>query len=316
MDISVIIVNWNSRVYVQQCLTSLFAHYRGDELQVIVVDSASFDGCGEMLARDFPSVQFIQSPHNIGFARANNMGARYATGSYLLLLNPDMEFIEDSLSILRSYLESLPGADAVGCRLLNRDRTLQISCVQSFPTFTNQLLGSRLLQRWFPRSSLWGISALYRSIPSEVEMLSGACILLRRDCFDHVGGFTESYFMYAEDLDLCFKLHRNGYKIFHVPATSIIHFGGGSTGKAASNFSAVMMRASLYHFMHLHHGIVAALAYRTSMAISAALRLSLIGPVTLIAPKHFPHSAASFHKWLAILQWSFGLGNYRRPTAG
>jgi GT2 family glycosyltransferase len=315
MDVSVIIVNWNSQAYVRQCLTSLFTHCRSQKLEVLVVDGASFDGCDEMLAREFPSVRFVQSPVNVGFARANNLGARHAIGRHLLLLNPDTEFIEDSLSSLVARLESLPGAVAVGCRLLNRDRTLQKSCVQSFPTVLNQMLDSEFLRRRFPRSRLWGMAALERTEPTEVEVLSGACILVRRECFERIGGFTERYFMYGEDLDLCFKLRKAGGRVYHVPDTSLVHFGGGSTAQAASNFSTVMMRDSVYKFIRFNRSLPSALAYRFSMTVTALVRLALMAPLMLFGRRIVRHGSGSWRKWGAILRWSVGFSPGRPAAA-
>ena len=308
MEVSIIIVNWNSKGYVRKCLTSVFKHIARIRFEVIVVDGASFDGCDQMLATEFPSVIFIQSATNIGFARANNLGARHATGRVLLFLNPDTELIEDSIQILLQRLDSLPRAGAVGCRLLNRDLTLQTSCVQSFPTVLNQMLDSEYLRERFPDSALWGIAPLHRnsSEPSEVEVISGACILMHRDCFERVGGFTESYFMYGEDLDLCFKLRRSGRSVFYVPETRVVHFGGASTTQAPSNFSNVMMRGSVFHFMRLNRGPLSALAYRVSMMSTALARLLLMGPMMLLGRRVVRHGTSSWRKWAAILRWSLG----------
>lgn len=308
-DISIIIVNWNSKDYLRACLQSLAKHPpAGLTYEVIVVDGGSYDGCGEMLAGEFPAARFIQSPDNIGFARANNLGARHASGDTLLLLNPDTELIEDSLSVMYAAMAARTEIVAVGCRLLNADRTLQTSCVQSFPTVLNQFLDSEFLRQTFPRSSLWGMRPLYEpgGQPADVEVLSGACIMVRRDPFEGVGGFTESYFMYGEDLDLSYKLRQAGGMVCHVKATSLVHFGGGSTNSAASNFSTVMMRASVHRFLRLHRGPVSAFGYRLSTAVSALVRLVLIGPLLLFGKRMVRHGTGSWRKWTAVLRWSLG----------
>ena len=314
MDVSIIIVNWNSQAYVRQCLLSIFRNSSGFSFEIIVVDGASFDGCGEMLAREFPSVVFVQSETNVGFARANNLGVRHATGQYLLFLNPDTELLENSVKILLARLKSIPDAGAVGCQLLNRNRTIQTSCVQSFPTVLNQMLDSEYLRERFPESDLWGMSVLHVNWPrhTEVEVVSGACILARRDCFERVGGFTESYFMYGEDLDLCFKLRRSGARVYYVPETRVVHFGGGSTTKAASDFSTVMTRESVFRFMRLNRGLGSALIYRVSMMVTALLRLAVMGPMMLLGNRVVRHGAGSWRKWFAILRWSLGLNPLQR----
>lgn len=307
-EISLILVNWNSKDYLRGCLQSICRHAPAIALEIIVVDGGSFDGCDQMLAREFPAVIFVQSPDNVGFARANNLGATRATGRYLLLLNPDTEFIDDSLERLSQQCRGLTDAGAIGCRLLNRDRTLQTSCVQSFPTAINQALDSELLRKLFPRSTLWGMRPFYSEgkQPVRAEAISGACILVRREFFQEVGGFTESYFMYGEDLDLCFKLTEAGHQSYYVPDAQVVHYGGGSSTQASSNFSTVMMRVSVHHFIRLHRGPVSALVYRLSISVSALVRLVLICPMLLFGSRIVSHGASSLRKWWAIVRWSLG----------
>ncbi len=310
MDISVIIVNWNSKDYVRQCLASLQAHCTSVAHEVVVVDGGSFDGCGEMLAKEFPAVIFVQLDKNVGFARANNEGVRRSRGRYLLFLNPDTELRENSLQVLKDRIETLPGAGAVGCKLLNSDGSLQTSCVQSFPTVLNQVLDSEFLRGHFPDWHIWGISALQSNDreASEVEAISGACILATRQVFEAVGGFSEIYFMYGEDMDLCLKVWRAGRRVYYTPETSIVHFGGGSSAQAKSNFSNVMMKESVYRFLLLNRGLPAALGYRVAMAGSSMLRLLMI---LLLLPftraRIVRHGSGSLRKWLSILRWGVGM---------
>lgn len=309
--VSIIIVNWNSKDYLRKCLTSLFRHCTAVPLEVIVVDGASFDGCGEMLAQEFPSVQFIQSPDNVGFARANNLGARSAQGEFLLLLNPDTEFTEDSIRIMLDGLRSLPQAGAVGCRLLNDDGSLQTTSTLPFPTILNQVFDSEFLRRRFRNSPLWGMQALYAEpqIPAEVEAISGACILIRRTVFEQVGGFSEQFFMYSEDLDLCCKIKRAGQPGYYLPGTTLIHYGGGSSDQAVSNFSTIMMRHSTCMYLRLHHGPFKALAYRCAMGLTASVRLLCIAPLLLFGQRIVRHGSGSMRKWYAVLHWSLRLAN-------
>jgi hypothetical protein len=304
-DVSIIIVNWNSKDFLRQCLRSVFRYTQGVSFEVIVVDNASFDGCAQMLAREFPSVIFVQSAENIGFARANNLGVRYSRGRHLLFLNPDTELLEDSIAILRQQIESFPDVSAVGCRLLNSDGTLQTSCVQSFPTTLNQLLDADFLQRRFPHWRLWGTAALHsrQRAPARVEAVSGACLFVSREVFDRIAGFTETYFMYGEDLDLCFKIKQAGYRVYHTGETNVIHHGCGSSRQDSQAHSDVIMRESVYRFLRLNRGIASANCYRVAMACAALIRIPLI--VSLLG---FERSLArSLRKWWSILRWSVGL---------
>ena len=311
--ISIIIVNWNSKDFLRKCLTSFFTHCRSVPAEIIVVDGASFDGCGEMLASEFPSVVFIQSPDNVGFARANNLGARSAQGKYLLLLNPDTLFSEDSIQIMLDGLESLPQAGAVGCRLLNADGTLQTTSIMTFPTILNQVFDSEYLRSRFRDWKLWGVAALYAQPQraAEVEVISGACIFIRREVFEKVGGFSEQYFMYSEDVDLCRKIQQAGQPAYYHPGTSLIHYGGGSSDQAVSNFSTVMMRYSTCLYLQLNHGTAKAVAYRGAMALTALVRLLAIAPLGLFGNRIVRHASNSMKKWYAVLRWSLGLAAIR-----
>jgi hypothetical protein len=315
LDVSVIIVNWNSKCFLRQCLASLYAKCQIGSLEIIVVDGGSFDGCGEMLANEFPGVTFVQSEKNVGFAKANNLGVCRAKGRYLLFLNPDTELSEDSIRILLNQAESLPQAGAVGCKLLNSDGSLQTSCVQAFPTVWNQVLDSEYLRRRFPTWKLWGMGALFArpAQPAIVEVIVGACLMVRREVFDSAGGFAEQYFMYGEDADFCFKVRRAGYRVYYVPDTSMIHHGGTSSRQARSNFSNVMLRESVYRFLISNRGPIRASVYRAAIAFSSVLRLSLILLLLPASRKDMVrHGSGSLQKWLSILRWGLGLESWAR----
>lgn len=308
MDLSVIIVNWNSKEYLCKCIASLLAQTHGLEFEIIVIDSASFDGCDRMLEEHYPHVRFLQSKENLGFGKANNAAFRLSRGRHVLFLNPDTELVGPAINILDERLRTLPRAGIVGCRLLNSDRTVQTSCIQSLPTILNQLLDSEYLRARWPRSALWGTAPLYEAnhLPKVVEGITGACLMLKRDAFERVGMFSEDYFMYAEDLDLCYKLRKAGYINYYVPDATLIHYGGGSSQAAASNFSVVMMRESIWQFLRKHRGPVYSLSHRVSMLFSAIARLGFLAMLFPIRRIHRRRAAwyAAFQKWQTILLWS------------
>jgi GT2 family glycosyltransferase len=308
-EVSIIIVNWNSAEFVKKCLESVYKYTIDLQCEVIVVDGASYDGCGEMIAREFPQVIFIQSERNMGFGRANNLGVERARASTVLFLNPDTELVGPALSILHRQLETLPLAGAVGAKLLNPDRSVQTSCIQATPTILNQALDSDFFRRLFPNAALWGTRALASEggKGAEVEMLSGACIMAKRGVFEKVGMFSSDYFMYCEDTDLCYKIRAAGYKNYYIPSATIIHYGGGSSQQSRSQFSNVMMRESIWRFFLKTKGRCYGFGYRGVMMLSALCRLAL----TLASPFRFLHGkgAAGDHsarKWAAILGWSLG----------
>lgn len=309
MDLSIIIINWNSKDYLRGCLKSIAVNISDLKFEILVIDNASYDGSAQMVAVEFPHVSFIQSDRNLGFSGGNNRAVRQAKGSFLLFLNPDTIMEEDALLTLVQTLRRLPDGAIAGARLLNTDRTLQTSCVQSFPTILNQVLGSDLLYRWFPRSTLWGMAALFEASkePEPVEVISGACLMIKREIFERVGGFDEHYFMYSEDVDLCFKIYQIGFKSYYVPAASVIHHGGGSSQKARSAFSNVMLRESVYRFMRLHQGWLAAFFFRLFIGLSALLRLPMALLMSLFQRGGGSGARVSVRKWISILRWSCGM---------
>lgn len=310
MDLSIIIVNYNSKDYLKKCIDSILANTSGISFEIIVVDSASYDGCGEMLRSRYPEVRFIQSTENIGFAKANNLGAGHAAGNTLLFLNPDTEMHEPAIITLYSHIQRLTDIGVAGCRLVNTDGSLQTSCVQPLPTISNQVLDAEIFQKWFPSLGIWTTAASFegQTEPAEVEALSGACLMIRRDVFAQVGGFTEDYFMYGEDMDLCQKTRCAGLKNFYVSTAAIIHHGGGSSTNGSTGYSDVMMRESISLFLQRHRGDGYRACYRFALTAAAAFRLLLLPllyPVWRSRGRSREWCAAK-RKWAAILHWGLG----------
>ena len=308
MNLSIIIVNWNSRQYLQKCIASIVSETSGLQYEIIVIDAGSFDGCDQMLRETYPNVRFIQSHKNIGFAMANNMAFQASKGACLLFLNPDTDLSEPAINVMYEYLQRIPNVGAVGCKLLNSDGTTQTSCIQSMPTILNQLLDSKFLRERWPKSALWGVSPLYENDaePKVVEAVVGACVMLKREVFEQVGLFSEDYFMYAEDIDLCYKIRQAGYTNYYLPDVTMIHHGGGSSQVATSSFSTVMMRESVWRFFRKTHGHSYGMSYRAAMLVSAMVRLVLLLMLFPVqqADRRRPAWNVSLQKWLAVFRWS------------
>ena len=309
MSLSILIVNWNSKDYLRRCLGTIRSTCNHLCLQIVVVDGGSFDGCGDMLNAEFPEVEFLQSPENVGFGRSNNLGFNLITGQTLLLLNPDTELKGQAVSALLEQLERLPQAGILGPRLLKTDGSLQTSCVRALPTPLNRALDSDLIRRLLPRSTLWGTADAYTSaVPVEVEAVSGACMLMRSHIFRRVGGFTPEFFMYGEDMDLCNKVRRTGLKIYHVPNAEVTHHGGGSSRTQFNRFETLMILEAGNTYMRLNHGPSTAARFRLLQAVSAVLRLLVLLPVTVVGNRNARSCRRELLlKWMAVLKWSLGL---------
>jgi hypothetical protein len=307
IDVSIIIINWNSCAYLRACLASIIANTRRLRYEVIVLDAASFDGCDRMLRDEYPDVRFVQAPTNLGFAGSNNRAFLEARGECVLFLNPDTEVIGPAIEELHAALMRMKNAGLIGATLLNSDRTLQTSCIQTFPTILNQLLDAEWLRRRWPRSSLWGMAPLYEPGSTgaihEVEAISGACVMTKRSTFGRVGGFSEDYFMYVEDVDLSDRIRKAGYRNYFVPAATVVHHGGNSSQQAASTFAAVMTPEAISRFLRKTRGRTYSVAYRVMMSLAAIGRLALLRLAALASPGAAPRQG-SLRKWTAIFLWS------------
>ncbi len=314
MDLSIIIVNWNSKDYLRKCVASVLAETQDLAFEIIVIDSASFDGSGEMLSQEFPQVRFIQSQENLGFSKSNNRAFEVSSGEVVLFLNPDTELAGPAINQLYKTLQGLPNAGAVGCKLLNSDGTIQTSCIQAFPTILNQALSMEALRRLTPRARLWGMSAIFdaNSQPAEVEMISGACLMMRRLVFQKVGQFSPEYFMYAEDVDLCYKARQAGFTNYYSGEAVVVHHGGGSSQQARSNFSSIMMMESTRRFLKKWHGGIYSFCYRLVLGGAALIRVGLLivsSPV-ILAKNGSSRWKASCSKWIAIFRWGIGMSRW------
>lgn len=317
MDLSIIIVNWNSAKFLRDCLGSIYSQVHDVEFEVIIVDNASFDGSAELVDHEFPSAIFLQSQENLGFGKANNLGFMRSSGDLLLFLNPDTEIQGAAIQTMAGHLRSVPNAGAIGCKLLNSDGSVQESAVQSFPTISNQLLNSDLLRRRFRNSKLWGNAALFRDCtePVPVDMISGACLMVKRAAFEKVGQFGRELFMYADDLSLCYRLRRSGYSVCYDGTGQVTHHGGASTAsRDDQHFSAVLQRESLLCFFKDTRGRFYAWLYRMTFAGVAVFRVLLI-PFMLplwsrVARNASP--AVALAKWTRVLRWALGLETWAK----
>jgi GT2 family glycosyltransferase len=227
VDLSIVIVNWNTRELLRACLASIFRHPPRSSFEVIVVDNASGDRSAEMARGEFPGVRLKENAANLGFAAASNIGSRMAAGRFLLFLNPDTEVHAATLSGALSFMEQHPGTGVLGCRTLNPDGSLQSSAF-AFPT----------CPRIFAHVS--GLSRLGKlprrrehSRFSHPDYVQGSFFFVSKVIFERSGGFNEAFFLYGEEVDLCQRLRRDGLRIDYDPGLTITHHGGASTRNSA-----------------------------------------------------------------------------------
>lgn len=255
-EVSVIIVSYNTRDLLRDCLTSVYRSERV-RLEVFVVDNGSSDGSAAMVAADFPSVQLAQQTQNRGFAAAANVAIRRGRGDPVLLLNPDATVRPDTIASLATVLDAHPRAAAVGPRILNPDGTLQ-SCGYRFPSLTHEVRQSRHVNKAL--SVVLGPLPVNRVPvePSEVDWCDGACLMIRRAALDSVGLLDEQFFLYAEELDWCFNARRAGWSIFAAPDVFAVHHRGQSSAGAKAETTALLVETRLRYYRK-NHGLAAAL---------------------------------------------------------
>jgi hypothetical protein len=309
VSLSIVIVNWNSKELLRKCLVSLRDTCADLKLQIVVVDGGSFDGCAEMVGLDFPEVEFVQSPSNIGFGRANNLGVERVTGDALLLLNPDTEVRPGCVQTLFKELSRLPDAGILGARLENADGSIQPTSVHVLPTPIIEAFRADVFRRLIPSSRLGGHAIhLTSKVACQVEAVSGACMMMRTDVFRQVGGFTEDYFMYAEDMDLCLKVHRLGLKNYFVPDARLQHEEGGCSAVQPTKLVTLMLRAAVYRYMLVNYGSGSALLHRGAIFLATTVKLLLAGPLLILTGSVLQvRLRRSFEQYIAIVRWSVGL---------
>ncbi len=257
MDVTIIIVNYNVKEFLEQAIASIKKSCVGWQYEIFVVDNASTDGSVHAIRQKFPEVQLIVNAENRGFAAANNQALRQARGEYLLLINPDTIVQEDTFSVIIDFFKQHPDCGMVGCKILNPDGSLQLACRRSFPTPWIAFTKITGLSRLFPRTRLFGSYNLTYRHPDaiyEVEAISGSFMFFRRQVLNEVGYLDEAFFMYGEDLDWCFRVREAGWKIYYVPTTKIIHFKGESSKKSQIDLMIEFYRAmKLFVEKHYHN---------------------------------------------------------------
>lgn len=313
IELSVIIVNWNVKDSLKRSLRSIYEQLHSIEYEIIVVDNASSDGSQEMIQDNFPQIVLIKNNINLGFAKANNIGVLKSRGQYLLFLNPDTEIVTNNVDELVRFLQANTQYVAVGPKILNRDGTIQFSCARSLPTPTNQLFEMAMFHRIFPKSKFFGKARLSywdHKTNRDVECLSGASIVIAKESFIEAGCFDERYFLYAEDIDLCFKLKKSGFKLHYISDTEILHHSQESSKKVKkSAFSAIAIHEADKMFMRCHYGITSACLYQLFIFIGAILRCIVLFFFLLqkfVVTKGRDFSVCELNSYYKIAKWALG----------
>jgi len=282
MDLSIILVNYNTGELLRDCLESLYANKPGVQCEVIVSDNGSTDGSLEMLAEEYPQVRVIANGDNLGFAAANNKAINQCRGKYILLLNSDTLVIDrDSFDNMANYMEAHPDTGVLGCMLLNGDHSLQLSHGK-FPTLVTEFR-QKFINFVFSR----GIAPYYEKIAADyreehpVDWVTGACLMVRREVAQQAGLLDEGFFMYFEDVDWCRRINSCGWRVIYYPGARVVHLLGGSAPKQ-QNISVIYKESQLRYY-YKHRGRVEVNLLRVIQVVkhlALLVKLRLCGLIT------------------------------------
>jgi GT2 family glycosyltransferase len=271
MKLSIIIVNYNVKHFLEQCLHSVYKAAKGIETEVFVVDNNSVDGSAQLIREKFPNLHFIENKENVGFSKANNQAIRIANGKYILLLNPDTVVEEDTFSKIIGFMDEHPEAGGLGVKMIDGKGTFLPESKRGLPTPWVAFYKMFGLSKLFPNSRKFGkyhLSYLDENEIHEVDVLAGAFMLMRKETLDKVGLLDETFFMYGEDIDLSYRITLGGYKNFYFPETTIIHYKGESTKKGSLNYVKVFYNAMIiFARKHFSGGKAGVFAFIIQMAI-------------------------------------------------
>ncbi len=346
MKLSVIIVNYNVKHFLEQCLFSVLKAAEKTETEIIVVDNHSADGSVQMVAEKFPQVQLIANEKNLGFSAANNIGIRQSKGEYVLLLNPDTVVEEDSFSKITAYMDSHPEAGGLGVKMIDGKGRFLPESKRGLPTPAVAFYKIFGLSRLFPKSKKFNRYHLGYLSPDkthEVEVLSGAFMLLRKSVLDKIGLLDDSFFMYGEDIDMSYRITQAGFKNIYFSGTTIIHYKGESTKKGSLNYVMIFYRAmqifARKHFSKKRASMFSllinlAIYFRASMSLIYRVvkvsffplmdAVAIYGGFLLLAPRwgnlhgsHYPKELFYYLVPIYVVIWlitSFFSGSYDKPV--
>jgi N-acetylglucosaminyl-diphospho-decaprenol L-rhamnosyltransferase len=305
-DLSIIVLSWNVRELLRECLASL--PQNDERVEIIVVDAASADGSADMVQAEFPAVRLLSQAENLGYTRGNNVGLCAARGRYLLILNPDTTVAGEALADMVAYMEAHPHVGALGPQLTDPDGTVQ-STRRRFPTLATVFFESTWLQPLAPRSLLDRYYA--RDLPdgavSQVDWVMGAALLVRREAYAQVGGLDEGFFMYSEEVDWCRRLKAAGWQVVYFPPARIIHHAGRSSEQVPAA-THIRFNASKVRYVGKVYGALAALILRWYLLAGFALQLALEAAKWMMGHKRPLRAARVQAYWLVLRSGLKGTG--------
>ena len=305
--VSVIIVSWNGKKYVRECLETMLSVCRETNLEVIVVDNASSDGTPEMVEAEFPTVKLIRAGGNLGFSKANNIGIRESTGEYVCLVNSDVKFTENCFEPMVRFLKEHADVGILGPKMLAADGRVARSTMR-FPTVAN-IFGRALgLDRVFKRSKMFHsymMTDFDHSATRDVDILNGWFWMVPRAALDKVGLLDERFFIYAEDMDWCYRFHQAGKRVVFFAETEAVHYGGSSSAAAPIRFSLEKRRAD-WQFYRKHYSLMRRMGLAAALIVHHGIRALAYGFLALWRRRDQSEAVLKFRREVSSLAWTLG----------
>lgn len=305
-NLSVVIVTWNAKKYVAECLGSLRAILRNPGAEILVVDNQSLDGTPEFVSDNYPSVVLIRNQANLGFAKANNIGIEKSTGTYLALINSDVRVLDGCIDKMLAYMETHPQVGMLGPRMLDAQGRPSRSYMRE-PTLWRFFCRAVALDRLFPKSALFGGYAAnhlnYDRIAS-ADVLNGWFWMIRKQALEKAGLLDETFFMYGEDMDWCKRFRDAGWEIVYYPEAESIHYGGASSSRQPIRFSVEMQKAN-FQYWQKHFSRFSQMAYLSIVCVHQIIRVFGYGALMLWRTRR-SDAAFKVRRSLACLSWIVG----------
>lgn len=308
MKISVVIVSWNAKEYLRECLTSLKSDVSGPDCEVFVVDNHSTDGSQEMVSTEFPNVKLVRNEKNLGFAAANNIGIRRCSAEYVLLINSDVVVKDNCIDMMFKYMNAHPDIGVLGPRIIDIKGNTQRSTME-FPTLWNTFCRALALDSIFPNSRLFGgylMRCFDKDLLQDTEIINGCFWMIRSNALMSTGLLDESFFIYGEDMDWCKRFKENGWRVVYFPEAKALHYGGASSANAPIRFFIEQEKANA-HYWHKHFPFPAYILYRLIILIHLVLRLISSIAIWTMDSKNHTDAVYKLKRSYKALLWAIGL---------
>lgn len=327
MDISIIIVNWNTKDLLAECLRSIQSQSLDYTYEIIVVDNGSEDGSQQVVSREFPKVTLVENKLNLGFGKANNIGLQSAEGRYICFVNSDIEMIDGCLQVLTQYMDDNRSVGMAGPQILYPDLRIQDSC-RKFPSIWSSFCGAFKLDRIFPTSAfLSGEHMFYFSHAEEVkpDYLAGCLLMVRKTALDEVGAFDERFFIYAEEVDLAKRLWDGCWEVAFVPQAKAVHHHAGSSSRDPLRFKLAQQK-SIFQYWLKHHNFATVAAHVAILFAKYCLQIIVASMLYLFSSRQRVLLKGKIHLTAVLIQalwmllfkdisWRKLCSRTKRPTA-